>query len=120
MAAERDDLLRGTLDLLVLKSLSNGPRHGYGIARRIQETSGDVLQVEEGSLYPALHRMEKRAWISAEWGVSESNRRAKFYRLTASGKRQLAEREESWTRMSGAIGRVLRARAVAGGASHSL
>ncbi|MEM7308402.1 MAG: PadR family transcriptional regulator [Planctomycetota bacterium] len=109
MAHQRDDLLRGTLDLLVLKSLQSGPRHGYGIARRIQESSGDVLQVEEGSLYPALHRMEKRGWIAAEWGVSEANRRAKFYRLTDAGRGQLAESEASWARMSDAIARVLRA-----------
>lgn len=110
MADQRPDLLPGTLDMLVLKALHVGPRHGYAIVERIRTTSGDVLLVEEGSLYPALHRMERRGWIRAEWGLSESNRRAKFYRLTAAGRRRLEEEREAWERMSGAIGKVLRAR----------
>ena len=112
MPKERDDLLRGTLDMLVLKTLAGGRRHGYAIVGRIQQASGEVLQVEEGSLYPALHRMERRGWIRAEWGLSESNRRAKFYGLTAAGRKQLAASRESWARVSAAIGKVLRARAV--------
>ncbi len=112
MPKERDDLLRGTLDMLVLKTLAGEPRHGYGIVSRIQQVSGDVLQVEEGSLYPALHRMERRGWIRSSWGLSDSNRRAKYYELTDAGRKQLAASKEAWTRVSGAIGKVLRARAV--------
>ncbi len=109
MAAERSDLLQGTLDVLVLKTLSTGAMHGWGIAARIQQLSQDVLEVNQGSLYPALHRLEQKGWISAEWGSSENNRRARFYTLTRSGRRQLADETESWERFSAAIGRVLAA-----------
>jgi PadR family transcriptional regulator len=101
------DLLQGTLDLLILKSLARGPMHGYGVAEWIHESSQDVLHVEEGALYPALHRLELRGLLSAEWGTSENNRRAKYYALTAAGKKQLAEATEYWRRMSGAVARVL-------------
>ena len=106
----RDDsveLLQGTLDLLILKTLSWGSAHGYAIARWIQDTTGDVLRIEEGSLYPALHRLEKRGWIAAEWGTSAHNRKARFYTLTRTGRRQLANEAEKWRRLSAAIGRVL-------------
>ncbi len=109
MAQKRPDLVPGTLEMLVLKTLTHGKMHGYAVARRLQQMSEDVLKVEEGSLYPALHRMEKRAWIAAEWGLSEANRKAKYYRLTPKGRRQLATRAQEWERMSGAIARVLRA-----------
>src|SRR5580692_3038587 len=101
------DLLQGTLDLLILKSLARGAMHGYGVAEWIHESSQDVLRVEEGALYPALHRLELRGLLSAEWGVSDNNRRAKFYALTATGKKQLMQETEYWRRMSGAIARVL-------------
>ncbi len=107
MARDKTELLPGTLHLLVLNTLLTGPRHGYAIARRIQQTSEDVLVVEEGSLYPALHRMEKRGWITSEWGVSEANRRAKFYKLTRSGRARLKSAEAEWQRYAGAIERVL-------------
>jgi PadR family transcriptional regulator PadR len=101
------DLLQGTLDLLILKSLARGPMHGYNVAEWIHESSQDVLRVEEGALYPALHRLELRGLLSAEWGTSENNRRAKYYALTAAGKKQLAEETEYWRRMSDAVARVL-------------
>jgi transcriptional regulator len=107
MPDKKDDLLQGTLDLLILKSLARGPMHGYGVAEWIHESSQDVLRVEEGALYPALHRLELRGLLSAEWGVSDNNRRAKFYALTAMGKKQLMQETEYWRRMSGAIARVL-------------
>ena len=107
MTRSRKELLPGTLDLLVLKVLSAGKEHGYGIARRIQSASGDVLRVEEGSLYPALHRLERKGWIRAEWGQSEAKRRAKFYALTRSGRRRLASETASWEALSQAVGRVL-------------
>jgi PadR family transcriptional regulator PadR len=110
----KNDLLPGTLDVLILKTLSGGAEHGYGIARKIQETSREVLEVEEGSLYPALHRMERKGWIEPEWGQSESNRRAKFYSLTRSGKKHLKHEAESWKSFSGAVTRVLEARPVGG------
>jgi len=100
-------LLQGTLDLLVMKSLIFGPRHGYAVARWIRETSDAALQIEEGALYTALHRMEKRGWIEAEWGVSENNRRAKYYGLTKSGRGQLAASERTWTRYAEAVFKVL-------------
>jgi transcriptional regulator len=103
------DQLHGTLDMLVLKTLHAGPQHGYGIAVRLQQRSADVLQVEEGSLYPALYRMEQRGWIDSEWGVSDNNRRARFYRLTRAGRRQLEAETESWRRLSGAVARILEA-----------
>ena len=100
-------LLHGSLDALILKTLSFGPRHGYAIAKWLAEHSGKEIQVEEGSLYPALYRMERREWIQAEWGQSELGRRAKFYRLTAKGRRQLASETEQWLSFQGAVGRVL-------------
>jgi transcriptional regulator len=103
----KSDILQGTLDLLILKTLSLEPLHGWGIAQRIQQISRDVLQVNQGSLYPALHRLEIAGWIASEWGASENNRRAKFYRLTASGRRQLKEETENWSRLSEAIARIL-------------
>jgi transcriptional regulator len=110
MPAEKPELLPGTLDMLVLKALSTGPLHGYAIARRIQQTSGDVLQVEEGSLYPALHRLEHKKLLDSEWGSSESNRRAKYYRLTSTGRRELRHSAAAWQRMSAAVGNVMDAR----------
>src|SRR5262245_64637917 len=107
MATTRAELLQGTLDLLVLKTLTDGALHGYDVARRIEQRSGDVLVVEEGSLYPALYRMEEKGWISAEWGKSDNNRRAKFYVLTRSGRKQLAEETRDWERVSRAIRLVL-------------
>jgi PadR family transcriptional regulator PadR len=104
----KPDALQGTLDLLVLTTLSLGPQHGYGIATHIGSVSDDVLRVEEGSLYPALHRMEQAGWIKAEWDVTENNRRARLYRLTKAGERHLAEAQEKWTRLSKAVGKVLR------------
>src|SRR5450631_3551844 len=102
MGRTKNDILQGTLALLVLKTLQNGPLHGWGITLHIQETSKEVLRVEEGSLYPALHRMEQEGWISAEWGISENNRRARYYRLTAAGRRQLAQEEQSWQKLTAA------------------
>jgi PadR family transcriptional regulator, regulatory protein PadR len=101
------DLLQGTLDLLILKALARGSMHGYGVAEWIHESSQDVLRVEEGALYPALHRLELRGLLSAEWGTSDNNRRAKYYALTAAGRKRLAEETEYWRRMSGAVARVL-------------
>ena len=104
---ERLALLQGTLDLLILRRLIFRPEHGQGIARAIQETSGDELLIEHGALYPALQRLEARGWISAAWGISENNRRARFYTLTKAGRRQLARESTRWRRMVAAIGRVL-------------
>lgn len=104
---ERIELLQGTLDLLILRTLVLGPAHGHAIAKAIEYNSADVLQVEQGSLYPALHRLIKRGWISAEEGTSENNRRAKFYRLTAKGRRQLRVETSKWERLAGAISRIL-------------
>ncbi len=101
------DLLQGTLDLLILKTLALGPMHGWGISQRIQQTSDDVLRVNQGSLYPALHRLESAGWIEAEWGASENNRQAKFYKLTRAGQKQLREETAQWERMAGAVARVL-------------
>ena len=101
------DLLQGTLDLLILKSLVRGSMHGYGVAEWIHQISEDVLRVEEGALYPALHRLELRGLLSSEWGLSDNNRRAKYYSLTAAGRRQLAQETEYWRRMSGAVARIL-------------
>ncbi len=100
-------LLHGALDALVLKTLAGGPRHGYAIARYIEDTTGDAVLVEEGSLYPALYRMEGRGWIEAEWGVSELGRRAKLYRLTRAGRSQLAEETTSWRRFSTGVSKML-------------
>lgn len=101
--------VQGTLDFLILKTLSWGEMHGYAIARWIFDNSGDELSIEEGTLYPALHRMEDRGWIEAEWGLSDNNRRAKFYRLTAEGRSELKQRITDWERFTGAVGRVLSA-----------
>ena len=102
------ELLQGTLDLLILRTLQTGAMHGWAISDRIQQISQDVLAVNQGSLYPALHRLERRGWISAEWGVSDMGRRARFYRLTPAGRRQLDVEAEDWARLSAAIGRVLK------------
>jgi transcriptional regulator len=107
MAEPKSDLLQGTLDMLILKTLSLAPMHGWGISQRIQQISRDVLQVNQGSLYPSLHRLEKQGWISSEWGVSENNRRAKFYRVTRGGRKQLTEETENWERLSAAIARIM-------------
>lgn len=109
MAVRRIDLLQGTLDLLILKSLGAGPNHGYGIAMRLHELSDDVLKVEEGSLYPALYRMEEQGLIESEWGPTENNRKAKFYKLTRKGRSAAQAELDGWLRLSGAITRVLRA-----------
>jgi transcriptional regulator len=101
------DLLQGTLDVLVLKTLSWGPRHGYAIARWIRQTTDDVLRIEEGALYPALHRMERKGWIEAEWGISENNRKAKFYQLTSRGRAQLRAESSTWARYAAAVAKVL-------------
>jgi PadR family transcriptional regulator PadR len=101
------DLLQGTLDVLVLKTLATGAMHGWGIAQRIQQVSEEVLRVNQGSLYPALHRLESEGWIAAEWGASENNRKAKYYRLTRTGQRQLEAETENWRRLAEAVGRVL-------------
>src|ERR1700739_4475765 len=101
------DLLQGTLDLLILKALAKGSLHGYGVAEWIHESSQDVLRVEEGALYPALHRLELRGLLASEWGTSDNNRRAKYYALTSTGRKQLAQETEYWQRMSGAVRRIL-------------
>ena len=107
MATSNAEVLQGTLDLLILKALSLEPMHGWGISQRIQQISRDVLQINQGSLYPALHRLERRTWIEADWGTSENNRRAKYYRLTPLGRKQLAEERASWQRFMVAVERVL-------------
>ena len=109
MAMKQIDLLQGTLDLLVLKTLSGGPMHGYRIAARIRELSDEVLRIEEGSLYPALYRLEQKGVIESEWGVSDQNRQAKFYKLTRKGRREMEAEAESWDRLSTAVARVLKA-----------
>ena len=101
------DLLQGTLDLLILKTLAFEPMHGWGISQRIQQVSQDSLQVQQGSLYPALHRLEQQGWIASEWGASENNRRAKYYRLTGSGRKQLEVETERWERLSAAVAQIL-------------
>ena len=107
MNKAKSDLLQGTLDMLILKTLALEPAHGWGIAQRIQQISRDVLQVNQGSLYPALYRLEHQGWIASEWGTSENNRKAKFYRLTQEGRRQLDAETENWERVSAAIDRIL-------------
>ena len=102
-----NDLVQGTLDLLILKTLTREAMHGWGIAQRIRQVSGEVLQVNQGALYPALHRLEQNGWIRAKWGESDNNRRAKFYSLTAAGRRYLEQEEANWKRLSTAIGLVL-------------
>ncbi len=104
----KNDVLQGTLDMLVLRTLTREPMHGYGIAVRIQQVSDDALRVEEGSLYPALHRIEQAGWIRSEWAVTENNRRAKYYRLTTAGRKRLAEEEQSWSRLTEGVARVLK------------
>jgi PadR family transcriptional regulator PadR len=110
MAADtpRSDLLQGTLDMLILKVVALGPTHGYAIAQRLQQMSQDVLKVQQGSLYPALHRLEKRGWVRAEWAASDTGREARFYSLTRLGRRQLEEQRENWDRLSAAISGILR------------
>jgi transcriptional regulator len=105
--APKSDLLQGTLDLLILKTLAPGPMHGWGISLRIQVVSRDVLQVNQGSLYPALHRLEQQGLIASQWGASENNRQAKFYELTRLGRKQLAEETKNWERLSQAVARIL-------------
>ena len=104
---EKSDLLQGTLDMLILKVVALGPIHGYGISMRIRQISKAVLQVQQGSLYPALHRLEKRGWLAADWGVSENGREAKFYRLSAKGRKQLLAEESNWHRLAGAVTQIL-------------
>ncbi|HLY42598.1 MAG TPA: PadR family transcriptional regulator [Terracidiphilus sp.] len=104
---EKADLLQGTLDLLILKVVALGPVHGYGISQRIRQISDEVLQVQQGSLYPALHRLEKRGLIAADWGESEKGRQARFYRLSSKGRKQLAAEEETWNRLSKAVSLIL-------------
>ncbi len=106
---EEGSLLQGTLDMLILKTLTRGAMHGYAITESIQQISDNLLRVEEGALYPALHRLELRAWLASEWGVSEKNRRAKYYRLTPAGRKQLAAESAAWHRLSGAVMRVMEA-----------
>ena len=109
MPQRKNDILQGTLALLVLKTLAaNARMHGYAITTHIQQVSADLLRVEEGSLYPALHRMEQQGWLRSEWGVTEKNREARFYSITAKGRKQLAAEEESWARLTEGVGRVLR------------
>jgi PadR family transcriptional regulator PadR len=105
---EKTDLLQGTLDLLILKVVALGPVHGYGISQRIRQISQEVLQVQQGSLYPALHRLEKRGWIKSDWGESENGREAKFYRLSPKGRKQLAAEEETWNRLANAVALILK------------
>ena len=109
MAMKEIDLLQGTLDLLILKTLSNGAVHGYKIAATIRQLSAEVLRIEEGSLYPALYRLEQKGLIQSEWGQTENNRQAKFYKLTRKGRREMQHEAESWVRLSGAVARVLKA-----------
>ena len=109
MAKGKPDLVYGTLDMLILKALQHEPRHGLAIADRIQQISQDVLRVEQGSLYPALYRLEAQGWIKAEWGVSDNNRKARYYRLTAAGRKQLTAEKEHWSRITAGIKRVLAA-----------
>jgi PadR family transcriptional regulator len=107
MGDDKSDLLQGTLDLLILRTLATGARHGWGISQRIQQISKDVLRVNQGSLYPALYRLEERGWIASSWDASENNRKAKFYRLTRTGQAQLERETANWERLSGAVRRVL-------------
>jgi len=108
MPIEKSDLLQGTLDMLILKIVALGPVHGYGISQRIRQISKAVLQVQQGSLYPALHRLERRGWLEASWGESENGRQAKFYKLSVKGRKQLAEEESNWDRLAGAVTLIMR------------
>ncbi len=107
MAQERLDLPQGTLDLLILRTLSVGPQHGWAISERVQQVSSDALRIQQGSLYPALHRLERRGWIKAKWGTSENNRRAKYYELTRAGQKRLEAETESWRKLTAAVAQVL-------------
>jgi PadR family transcriptional regulator PadR len=107
MPAQRIDLPQGTLDLLILRTLGLGPQHGWGISERVQQMSSDVLRIQQGSLYPALHRLERRGWIKPRWGTSENNRRAKFYELTKNGRKQLEAEKDSWNKLTAAVAQVL-------------
>jgi PadR family transcriptional regulator PadR len=108
MPPEKLDLPQGTLDLLILKTLALEPQHGWAISERVQQVSKDVLQIQQGSLYPALHRLERRGWIKARWGASENNRRAKYYELTRAGRKQLEREETAWNKLAAAVAQVLR------------
>ena len=109
MAGDKSEIIRGTLDLMVLQTLdAMGPQHGYGVARRIEQISEDMLQLNQGTIYASLLRLQQRRWISASWGTSDNNRRAKFYTITRAGRKQLAAEAENWTRIAGIIGRMLR------------
>ena len=107
MTTDRGDLLRGALEMLILRSLQEGPMHGYGITERLQTVSGEVLAVEEGSLYPALYRMQKRGWVKSKWGRSQNNRKARFYTITSKGRRQLESATQSWTEFSEAVAKAM-------------
>jgi transcriptional regulator len=107
MTEKRIDLPQGTLDLLILKTLALEPQHGWAISDRIEQVSSDVLSIKQGSLYPALHRLERRGWIKAKWGTSENNRRAKYYELTKSGRKQLQDEESDWRKLTAAVGQIL-------------
>ncbi len=107
MPTDRVELPQGTLDLIILRSLSTGPQHGWAISERVQQVSSDVLQIQQGSLYPALHRLERRGWIKAKWGASDNNRRAKYYELTRSGDKQLKLETESWQKLTAAMAQIL-------------
>ncbi|HTY83971.1 MAG TPA: PadR family transcriptional regulator [Silvibacterium sp.] len=109
MPISRIDLPQGTLDLLILRTLSVGPQHGWAISERVQQVSGEVLRIQQGSLYPALHRLERRGWIKARWGTSDNNRRAKYYELTKSGHKQLAAEQDAWEALTAAVAQVLKA-----------
>jgi PadR family transcriptional regulator, regulatory protein PadR len=107
LAPERIDLPQGTLDLLILRTLALEPQHGWAISERVQQVSSDVLRIQQGSLYPALHRLERRGWIKAKWGISENNRRAKYYELTRAGRKQLEAETDSWRKLTAAVAQVL-------------
>ncbi len=107
MPGQRIDLPQGTVDLLILRTLVQGPQHGWGISERVQQTSSDLLRIQQGSLYPALHRLERRGWIKARWGISENNRRARFYELTKAGLRQLEVETDTWKKLAAAMAQVL-------------
>lgn len=109
MAIPRIDLPQGTLDLLILRTLAVGPQHGWAISERVQQVSGEVLRIQQGSLYPALHRLERRGWIKARWGTSDNNRRAKYYELTKAGHKQLATEQDAWEALTTAVAQVLKA-----------
>lgn len=111
MPVEKSDLLQGTLDMLILKIVTLGPIHGYGISQRLRQNSKEVLLVQQGSLYPALHRLEKRGWLKAEWGTSEKGRQAKFYKLSPKGQKQLESEQSNWNRLSGAVASILKTEA---------